>query len=228
MAAKLDPKKLTQNLEDTLPQGNLRPLVTEIGEVVYVGDGICKIKGLPTAHMEDIVEIETDSGDFIRAMVLGITPEIIEAVVMGDYTKVRQGSIVRSSGEILQIRSGESVLGRVIDALGNPLDGGPPLKGNIFQQVERVAPGVAKRQPVVNQFSSGVLVVDSLIPLGQGQRELVIGDRKSGKSRLMASFMMNQKNNKVFCVYVAAPSMIRQSRTCGHVQLCADKPWHRL
>lgn len=194
-------KDLTKNLEQALPSGQLRPTVTEIGEVVYVGDGVCKIIGLPTAHIEDIVEIDTDRG-MVRAMILGLSPELIEAVVLGDYTSIRQGDIARSHGDIMRIQSGDAVLGRVINVLGEPLDGRGPLTSSILQPVERLAPGVAKREPVTQQFESGVLVVDCLIPLGRGQRELILGDRKAGKTRLMASFIMNQKGRGIKCIYV--------------------------
>jgi F-type H+-transporting ATPase subunit alpha len=166
-----------------------------------VGDGICKIKGLPSAQIEEVVEIESSIG-VIQALILGIGT-LIEAVVLGEYIKIRQGDVVRSTGKPLQIQSGESLLGRIIDPVGNPLDGLGPIKSQIFQQVERLAPGVAKRRPVVDQLETGILVVDSTIPLGKGQRELIIGDRKSGKTRLIASLIMNQKGKNMTCIYVA-------------------------
>jgi F-type H+-transporting ATPase subunit alpha len=181
----------------------MKPVITEIGEVVYVGDGICKIKGLPSAHMEDLVEIQTRSGEVVRAMILGLQPDVIESVVLGDYSQVRQGDVVRSRGDVMQIPTGDSVLGRVINPLGDPIDGGPAIRTNHMRPIENPAPGVAKRKPVTEQFETGVLVVDTLIPLGKGQRELVIGDRKSGKTTLMSSFIINQKGKGVFCVYVA-------------------------
>lgn len=190
-------------LHKTLPDAELKPLITEIGEIIYVGDGICKIHGLPTAHIEDVVEIDTEDGGVVNAMILGISPESIEAVVLGEYTKIRQGNVVRSRGEILQIQSGEAMLGRVVNPLGVPLDGKGPIHSSIWQPVERLAPGVAKREPVTQQLETGVLVVDTIIPLGKGQRELVIGDRKSGKTRLMQNLILNQKGKNMICIYVA-------------------------
>ena len=200
------PKESTHqltSLHKALPDAELKPIVTEIGKIIYVGDGICKIHGLPTAHIEDVVEIECDDGSIVTAMILGIAPESIEAVVLGDYTKIKQGNVVQSRGKILQIQSGESMLGRVVNPLGVPLDGKGPIHSNIWQPVERLAPGVAKREPVTQQLETGVLVVDTIIPLGKGQRELVIGDRKSGKTRLMQSLIMNQKGRDMICIYVA-------------------------
>ena len=197
---------LTAGLRDTLPEdATLRPIQTEIGEVTYVGDGICKIKGLPTAHIDDMVEIETEKGD-VPALILGLTMTEIEAVVMGDYTSIRQGNVVRSSGKILKMPAGPGMLGRVIDPLGQPIDGRGALHSKMEMPVERQAPGVAKRRPVTDQFQSGVLVVDTIIPLGKGQRELVIGDRKSGKTKLMESFIINQKGRDCVCIYVAVGS----------------------
>lgn len=195
-------KAITKNLADRLPTSPIKPVVTEIGEVVYVGDGICKIRGLPSAQIEEVVDIDTDSGE-VRAMILGISNDLIEAVVLGDYRHIRQSNVVRSSGSILRVPSGEKLLGRIINPLGDPIDGKGPIKSSIFQDVERLAPGVAKRQPVTDQLATGVLVVDTTIPIGKGQRELVIGDRKSGKTRLIASLIMNQKDTGIICIYVA-------------------------
>jgi F-type H+/Na+-transporting ATPase subunit alpha len=202
-----NPEQITARLKQTLPDDlHLKPVVTEIGEIVYVGDGICKISGLPSIHIDDMVEIATDRGGAVKALVLGISEKEIEAVVMGDYTAIRQGNVVTSSGEILRMPVGEGLLGRVVNPLGEPLDGQGPLHAKDFGQVERVAPGVAKRQPVTQQFETGVLVVDTIIPLGKGQRELVVGDRKSGKTKLMESFIINQSGKGIICIYVAIAS----------------------
>jgi F-type H+-transporting ATPase subunit alpha len=197
-----DVAAITGQLRETLPKKKMKPVVTEIGEITYVGDGICRIRGLPSARMEDVVNIETQDGD-VRAMILGLQPEYIEAVVLGDYSRIRQGDTVRSSGDVLQVPAGEAVLGRVINPLGEPLDGGPAVHTAHYRPLEFLAPGVAKRKPVTVQLETGVLSVDTLIPLGRGQRELVIGDRKSGKTTLMTSFIINQKKTGILCVYVA-------------------------
>ncbi|HSI20666.1 MAG TPA: F0F1 ATP synthase subunit alpha [Verrucomicrobiae bacterium] len=198
------PKEITEKLKKTLPDDvHFRPVITEIGEVSYVGDGICKVHGLPSVHIDDMIEIQTDRGGTVKALVLGINEIEIEAVVMGDYTAIRQGNVVTSSGELLQMPIGEALLGRVVNPLGEPIDGKGPVHTHEFGMVERLAPGVAKRQPVTEQFQSGVLVVDTIIPLGKGQRELVVGDRKSGKTKLMESFIINQKGQNIICVYVA-------------------------
>lgn len=195
-------KQITENLEENLPDSPIKPIVTEIGEIVYVGDGVCKIKGLPNASIDDVVNIETDHG-IAKAMILGISPEVIEAVALGEYKFIRQGDVVRSTGEVLKIQSGDAMLGRVVDPLGNPLDGLGPINSRTLETVEKVAPGVARRRPVVDQLETGVLVVDTIVPLGKGQRELVVGDRKSGKTTLMLNFIINQKGRDMVCIYVA-------------------------
>lgn len=202
MTPKLNTKELTHELQSTLPDTQLHSVVSEVGEIVYVGDGICKVRGLPSARMEDVVTITTSVGE-VNALVLGVSPDIIEAVVLGDYTRIKQGDIVRAGEGILRVPSGEGVFGRVLDPLGNPIDGRGPVRSHSMRPVELLAPGVAKRQPVTVQFQSGVLVVDTIIPLGRGQRELIIGDRKAGKTRLMASFIINQKGRDIPCIYVA-------------------------
>lgn len=195
-------RQVTDDLRKTLPQESIRPVITEIGSIEYVGDGICRIKGLPSAKIEEVVTIITQEGD-IKALVLGLDGKLIEAVVLGEYTKIRQGDVVMSTNTLLEVKSGEAVLGRVLNPLGDPVDGGHPVKSSIMQQVERLAPGVAARRPVVDQLESGILVVDTTIPLGKGQRELIIGDRKSGKTSVIASLIMNQKGKDMICVYVA-------------------------
>lgn len=196
-------KIITGELKSALPEHQSRPVITEIGEVVYIGDGVCKIKGLPSVRMEDIVTVEIEGGESVPCLVLGMTEDLIEAVVMSDYSKVRQGNVVRSEGKVLEVPVGNGLLGRVVNPLGFPLDGLGPIPQTNRRPVEALAPGIAKREPVVEQFESGVLSVDTIIPLGRGQRELVIGDRKSGKTRLMASFIMNQKGQDIYCFYVA-------------------------
>jgi F-type H+/Na+-transporting ATPase subunit alpha len=195
---------ITKDLEKNLPDDlSTHPVITEIGEVVYVGDGICRISGLPTAHIDDMVNIETESGAVVSALVLGINEKEIEAVVLGDFTSIRQSNVVKSSGRILTMPAGPNMLGRVVNPLGEPQDGRGPVRTSELMAVERLAPGVAKRKPVTDQLQMGVLVVDTLIPVGKGQRELIIGDRKSGKTKLVESMIINQKGRDTICIYVA-------------------------
>jgi F-type H+/Na+-transporting ATPase subunit alpha len=196
-------EKLAADLRATLPELHGKLRVEEVGEIISIGDGVCRISGLPSARVEDVAYIATEDGSQIACLILGITEHDIEAVVIGEYAKIRQGDVVRSTGTVLTVPAGEGLLGRVVNPLGEPLDGRGPIHGDQEMAVEAPAPGVARREPVVEQLETGVTVVDTIIPLGRGQRELIIGDRKSGKTRLMESFIANQKGKDIYCFYVA-------------------------
>jgi F-type H+-transporting ATPase subunit alpha len=175
--------------------------VTQIGEVIYIGDGVCKVTGLDKARIEDIITVKTSSGPE-KALILGIEDTHIESVVLGNYANIKQGDQVIANNSKLQIPVGETLLGRVINPLGEPIDFKGPVKGVSHRDVEFPAPSVMNRFPIYEPLITGVLVVDTTIPIGKGQRELVIGDRKTGKSRLAIDMICNQKNQDIFCVYV--------------------------
>ena len=195
--------QVQSRLEATLPQDTkMLPHVTEIGEVVYVGDGICKIKGLPNARLDDMVRIQTKEEE-VSALVLGLDQEIIETVVLGEFTKIAKGDIVRSSRRRVTIPVGDAVLGRVINPLGHPVDGKGELPSHKAVPIEVPAPAVNMREGIKEQVRTGVLAIDAIIPVGQGQRELCIGDRKTGKTTLMINIIKNQKGKNIHCVYVS-------------------------
>ncbi len=192
------PKLLDFSFPDDEPD-SLR--VAQIGEVSYVGDGVCHVTGLDKVKMEDVVEIQT-SKDVQKALTLGISEDHIEAVVLGDYTTIKRGDQVKATGNKLRIPVGKELLGRVINPLGQPLDGKGPIRSKAKRDVEFPAPGVIDRVPITEPMHTGLMVIDSTIPVGRGQRELVIGDRKTGKTRTMIDIICNQKGQKVFCIYV--------------------------
>ncbi|KKR28080.1 F0F1 ATP synthase subunit alpha [candidate division CPR2 bacterium GWD2_39_7] len=183
----------------------MAPEIVEVGEVVYIGDGVCKIEGLSNARIDDVLKVETGAGD-VLVLVLGITENLVESVVLGDYYGVKKGNLVISTRKTLKISGGDGVLGRVISPIGKPLDGLGPIKSGKQMVVERPAPGVYMRSPIVDQLETGFLVIDSIIPVGKGQRELVVGDRKTGKTRLMADIICNLKGKDIHCIYVAIGS----------------------
>jgi F-type H+/Na+-transporting ATPase subunit alpha len=189
-------------LEESLPQKEISPEIVEVGEVVYIGDGVCKIEGLANARIDDVLRVQTEAGD-VFVLVLGINEHLVESVVLGDYFSVKKGNLVLSTRKVLKVPAGDGVLGRVISPIGKPLDGLGPLKSTKQMDVERPAPAVFMRSPIVDQLKTGFLVVDSIIPIGKGQRELVTGDRKTGKTRLMADIICNLKGQDIYCVYVA-------------------------
>lgn len=194
--------KIAEMLEKSLPEAELAPEILEVGEVIYIGDGICKISGLANARIDDVLKIKTDTGD-VLVLVLGISNDQVESVVLGDYFGIKKGNLVISTQKTLKIPSGKGALGRVMSPIGRPLDGKGAIKSSKMMEVERPAPPVFKRTPIIDQLKTGFLVVDSIIPIGRGQRELVTGDRKTGKTRLMADVICNLKGQDIYCVYVA-------------------------
>ncbi len=175
--------------------------IAQVGEVIYVGDGVCHITGLDKVRMEDVVQVQTQGGMQL-ALVLGLKEDHIETVVLGDYSKIKRGDQARATGSKLRIPVGKELLGRVINPLGEPIDGKGPINSKSRRDVEFAAPGVVDRVPITEPMHTGLMVIDSTIPVGRGQRELVIGDRKTGKTRTMIDIICNQKGQNVFCVYV--------------------------
>ncbi|TVQ31029.1 MAG: F0F1 ATP synthase subunit alpha [Phycisphaeraceae bacterium] len=181
--------------------------VTEVGRVVQVGDGIARIYGLSKAMAGELLEFETQSGA-IMGQVFNLEMDTVGAVVYGDYLKIREGDQVRSTGRLLEVPAGDALLGRVVNPLGEPIDGGPPIETDIRVKLDTIAPGIAERQPVKEPLQTGIKAVDSMIPIGRGQRELIIGDRKTGKTAVAIDAIVNQKKywgtpEAVVCIYVA-------------------------
>lgn len=186
--------------------------IAQIGEVTYVGDGVVHISGLEKATIDEIVEIKTQAG-VQKALILGVTEKRIETVVLGDYTVIKRGDQAKTTGASLQVPVGKGLLGRVIDPLGRPIDGKGPIKSKEKRMVEFPAPGVMDRQPVVEGLRTGIAVIDSNIPIGRGQRELVIGDRKTGKTRTMLDLISNQKGKGVHCIYVGVSMQAAKAKS---------------
>lgn len=175
--------------------------IAQVGEVTYVGDGICHITGLDKVKVEDIVDIHTQKG-IQKGLTLGVDETHIEVVVLGDYSSIKRGDQARATGTKMRVPVGKELLGRVINPLGEPLDGKGPIHSTAKRDVEFPAPGVIDRVPITKPLHTGIMVIDTTIPIGRGQRELVIGDRKTGKSRTMLDIICNQKNQQVYCIYV--------------------------
>jgi len=177
----------------------------EVGEVLEVKDGIARIYGLTRAMASEMLEITSSaSGEVVTALALNLEEDNIGAVIMGDWTGLHEGDQVRRSGRVLEVPVGSGYLGRVVDPLGQPVDGlGPidPIEG--ARQIDVVAPGIVKRQPVKEPLQTGLKAIDSMIPIGRGQRELIIGDRGTGKSAIAVDAIINQKDTDVICIYCA-------------------------
>jgi F-type H+-transporting ATPase subunit alpha len=179
--------------------------VDEIGEVLEVKDGIARIYGLMSAMASEMLEITSaHTGDTVTALALNLEQDNIGAVIMGDWTSLHEGDQVRRTGRVLDVPVGAGYLGRVVDPLGEPQDGKGPIDGiEGTRQIDIVAPGIVKRQPVGQPLQTGIKAIDSMIPVGRGQRELIIGDRGTGKTAVAVDTIINQKDTDVICIYCA-------------------------
>jgi F-type H+-transporting ATPase subunit alpha len=186
---------LRKNLEDWNPSVE----TAQVGRVTEVGDGIATVGGLPDAAVNELLEFE--SGDV--GLALNLDEESIGAVVLGEAAAVREGEAVKATGRILSVPVGDGLLGRVVDALGNPVDGRGPLAGVQNRRMEIQAPGIMGRQPVHEPLQTGIKAIDAMTPVGRGQRELIIGDRKTGKTTIAIDTILNQRGLGVKCIYVA-------------------------
>jgi F-type H+-transporting ATPase subunit alpha len=172
---------------------------TQVGRVTEVGDGIARVSGLPDAAVNEMLQFE----DGTYGLALNLEEGSIGAVVLGEVDKIEEGQIVRSTGEILSVSVGDGLLGRVVNALGEPIDGRGPLTNVQTRRIEIQAPGIMGRKPVHEPMQTGIKAIDSLIPIGRGQRELIIGDRKTGKTTIAIDTIINQRGLGVKCIYVA-------------------------
>ena len=178
--------------------------VDEVGTVLEVKDGVARIYGLSKAMAGEMLEIRaSDTGDIIVAQALNLEEDNIGSVVLGDYLKLKEGDEVRRTGRVLEVPVGPGLIGRVVDALGNPIDGLGPVVATTMRKVESPAPGIIVREPVKQPLQTGIKAIDAMIPIGRGQRELIIGDRGTGKTAIAIDTIINQKGKGVVCVYVA-------------------------
>ena len=176
--------------------------VEKIGRVIEVGDGVARISGLREAASMEMVEFETSSGP-VSGVVLNLEEYQVGSIILGDYTAVKVGDIVKSTGKILSVPVGDALIGRTVGALGQPKDGKGPIAGKAFYPVEKIAPGVITRQSVKQPVQTGIVAIDALIPIGRGQRELIIGDRQTGKTAVAIDTIINQRGQNMICIYVA-------------------------
>ena len=171
----------------------------DVGTVVTVGDGIALVEGLDQAMLSELVKFEDDT----YGMILNLEEEVVGVVVLGDDTNIKEGQSVKRTKQIVEVKVGDALLGRVVNALGEPVDDLGPIKSDTYRPIERVAPGVMTRKSVHEPLMTGLKVIDSMIPIGRGQRELIIGDRQTGKTALAIDTIINQKDSDVICIYVA-------------------------
>jgi F-type H+-transporting ATPase subunit alpha len=173
--------------------------VAETGTILSVGDGIARVYGLDQAMAGELVDLPGD----LQGLILNLEEDNVGIAVMGEDIHIREGDIVRRTGRILEVPVGEAMLGRVVDALGQPIDGKGPIEGTELRRVEVKAPGIVKRQPVKEPLHTGIKAIDSMTPIGRGQRELIIGDRQIGKTAIAVDTIINQRDTDMHCIYVA-------------------------
>src|SRR5262244_358243 len=177
--------------------------VTETGTVLSAGDGIARVYGLSGALAGELLEFEGAGGDKVNGMVLNLEEDNVGVALLGKFESVREGDSVKRTGRIVEVPVGEELLGRVVNAIGIPIDGGKAIVGAQRRQVEIKAPGIIARRSVHEPMQTGIKAIDSMIPIGRGQRELIIGDRGTGKTAVAIDTIINQKGGDVFCFYVA-------------------------
>ena len=193
------PEEITQILKSQLADFEKRLDVSETGTVTAVGDGVARVYGLEKAMAGELVEF----GGGVTGMVLNLEEEGVGIAVLGDDTVIKEGTTVKRTNKIVQVPVGEALLGRVVNALGVPIDGKGDIATKTFRKVEIKAPGIVARQSVKEPLQTGIKAIDAMIPIGRGQRELIIGDRQTGKTAVAIDTIINQKGRGVYCIYVA-------------------------
>jgi len=173
--------------------------VMEVGTVIKVGDGIAEIYGLEKVMAGELLEFPHE----VRGLALNLEEDKVGVVLFGDFQKIKEGDLVKRTGRIMQVPVGQALVGRVVDALGNPVDERGPIITEVYNAVERIAPGVVDRQPVKESLPTGLKAIDSMVPIGRGQRELIIGDRQTGKTAIAVDTIINQRGKDVICIYIA-------------------------
>jgi F-type H+-transporting ATPase subunit alpha len=204
---KIKTDEITAVIKREIEQFSSELEISEVGRVVEVGDGIARVYGLSKSMAGELLQFDTESGQ-VMGQVMNLELDTVGAVIYGNYLAVREGDTVKSTGRLLEVPGGEALLGRVVDPLGKPLDGGPAIDSQQTMKLDIVAPGIAQRQPVKEPLQTGVKAIDAMIPIGRGQRELIIGDRKTGKTAVALDTIVNQKSywgteDAVVCIYVA-------------------------
>jgi F-type H+-transporting ATPase subunit alpha len=203
--AEVRPDEVSAILREQLSNFRSEAELEEVGTVLQVGDGVARIYGLSKAQSGELLEFENG----LQALVLNLEEDNVGAVMLGDYSEIKEGATVRRTNRIASVRVGDGIIGRVVNTLGQPIDGRGPIAGELYEMpLERKAPGVVFRQPVNEPMQTGIKAIDSMIPIGRGQRELIIGDRQTGKSAVAIDTILNQreffeKGKPVFCIYVA-------------------------
>ena len=197
--AQMNAAEISQLIRERIKNYDTAIEVAEVGSVISLGDGIARLHGLERVMAGELVQFPGG----IAGIAMNLEEDQVGAVILGDYSALKEGDQVRRTGRIISIPVGDEMLGRVVDSLGQPLDGKGPVETTQFNPVERIAPGVIDREPVTQPMQTGLKAIDSMIPIGRGQRELIIGDRQTGKTAIALDTILNQKGGDMVCIYVA-------------------------
>ena len=195
----LKPEEISSVIKDQIKRYSDRMVVSNVGTVIQVADGIARIHGLETAMQGELLEFPGE----VYGMVMNLEEDNVGAVLLGNQRNINEGDIVKTTGRVVEVPVGDALIGRVVNALGQPIDGKGPINTDKYRQIERVASGVITRKSVDTPLQTGIKAIDSMVPIGRGQRELIIGDRQTGKTAIAIDTIINQKGQGVKCIYVA-------------------------
>jgi F-type H+-transporting ATPase subunit alpha len=197
--AQIKADEITKLIREQIENYESKVSVDEVGTIISLGDGIARIHGLDKVMAGELLQFEHG----IAGLAMNLEEDQVGSVLLGDYTEVREGGEVKRTGRIMSVPTGEGMIGRVVNALGQPIDGKGPITSSKYIEIERLAPGVIDRQPVREPMATGIKAIDSMIPIGRGQRELIIGDRQTGKTAVALDTIINSKGNDLICIYCA-------------------------
>src|SRR5258708_6897622 len=197
--AQIKADEITKLIREQIENYESKVTVDEVGTIISLGDGIARVYGLDKVMAGELL----DFGHGIAGMAMSVEEDQVGAVVLGDYTEIKEGDEVKRTGRIISVPTGEGMIGRVVNALGQPIDDKGPITASKYIEIERIAPGVIDRQPVREPMATGLKAIDSMIPIGRGQRELIIGDRQTGKTAVALDTIINSKGNDLICIYCA-------------------------
>lgn len=195
----LRPEEISSVIKEQIKQYSTKLETSDVGTVIQVADGIARIHGLEKAMQGELLEFPGD----VFGMVLNLEEDNVGAVLLGDHKSINEGDLVKTTGRVVEVPAGDAMTGRVVNALGQPIDKKGPIEATAYRPVERVASGVISRKSVDTPIQTGIKAIDTMVPIGRGQRELIIGDRQTGKTAIAVDTIINQKNQEVHCIYVA-------------------------
>src|SRR6266567_4393430 len=197
--AQIKADEITKLIRDQIENYESKVTVDEVGTIISLGDGIARVHGLDKVMAGELL----DCGHGVAGIAMNLEEDQVGVVLLGDYTEMKEGGEVKRTGRIMSVPVGDAMIGRVVNALGQPIDGKGPIATSKFRPIERIAPGVIERKDVKRPVQTGIKPIDAMIPIGRGQRELLIGDRQTGKTAIAIDTIINQKGKDLFCVYVA-------------------------